>query len=109
MSPQAIAKRGLIEHLKGLGWLGLFLLPKPKHIVRGSVSGSFPSLAKKRSGLNCEGLAYVRGSLSIDLSQLRAFYSVHRAEGSTNQMLGNTKDPFGIKYPSWISFSATQW
>src|SRR5258708_28243570 len=48
--------------------INAYRLPKPKQIVRGSVSGSFPPLAKKRSGLNSEGLAYVRGSWSMNLS-----------------------------------------
>jgi hypothetical protein len=37
-------------------------LPKPKQMVRGSVSGAFPSLPEKRSGSNSGGLACIKYS-----------------------------------------------
>ena len=53
-----------------------YRLPKPKQIVRGSVWGFFPSLAKKRSGLNSEGFGYTSGSLSMNLSKFKVLNHV---------------------------------
>jgi hypothetical protein len=67
---------GQILQGRKLAWykniIHIYRLPKPKQIVRGSVSGFFPSVSKKRSGLNCEGLAYLSGSLSMNLALFAA-------------------------------------
>ena len=57
--------------------VGAYRLPKPKQIVRGSASASSP---KWRSGLNSEGLEYVRGSLSMNLGQSIILISIPHKE-----------------------------
>jgi len=78
--------------------MNTYRLPKPKQIVRGSISGDFPSLDRKRSGLNSVGLKYVLGSWSMNLFKFEVLgFDAQNTKGvSTDQMLGIIKESPGI-------------
>ena len=65
----------------------------------------------KRSGLKVIGLTYVLGSCVSFLVNAEHKYQLEnpsRSERLTDQMFGMTRDPFGIKNPSWISSCITR-
>ena len=82
-----------------------YLLPKPKAALTGS-RGILPfSLGKNLSGLNSEGSGYSSESLKTPLDNLVSELLSFKYIISTDQILGTTIVPLGMRYPLYSSSS----